>query len=279
MADGPVGVVGAGAMGLPIVGHLARAGFDVVCCDTDAARRGAVEHAGARFTTDVAGLADASVVLLLVPSNDDVVATTDALVQCLRDGSVLVICSSVTPQTCTTVGARAATAGLRVVDAALTGGIRGAEAGHLHLLVGGDATDVRELEKVFAAFASDVHHLGRLGSGQVAKTVNNLIHWGEIVTVVEALSLGARLGVPVETLRGALAGGSSDSRTLRELQLMRFTWFEKDLDDARAMASSVGADLPVGEFAQELMRRITVDGVAALLGDDVPLDLAAPRPV
>jgi 3-hydroxyisobutyrate dehydrogenase-like beta-hydroxyacid dehydrogenase len=268
-----IALVGAGAMGAPIVEHLVRAGFPVTVCDLDADRRAGAEAIGARSTSTVDDLGDCRAALVSVPTDDDVRQVAGRYGAVAPAGAVLVIHSSVQTATCLAVEEALRPRGVRVVDAALTGGVRGAEAGEINLLVGGSAADVADLTPVFAPWTSHVNHLGPLGTGQVGKTVNNLIHWAQIVVCAEALSLGAQLGVPVSVLRTALENGPTDSRTLRELQEMRFTWYEKDIDNAVQMAATVDRELVLSTFVQRLMRDIDVPKMAALLADRGVIEL------
>jgi 3-hydroxyisobutyrate dehydrogenase-like beta-hydroxyacid dehydrogenase len=272
-----VGALGLGAMGGPIAGHIRRAGFDVRCRDTDPEAIRPLAALGARVCDSLEELAAGTDVCLVCLRSDEEVLETclpeSGLLAFLRPGSVLVICSSVRPETCRKL-ADAADA-VHVLDAALTGGVRGAEVGEINLLVGGDEAPLLRARPVFDAFCSAVHHLGELGSGQVGKTVNNLIHWAQIATIAEALSLGSRLGVPPELMRPALAAGPTDSRTLREIELMRLTWYIKDIDNARRMARTVDMPLPLTDEVRRLMDHITVPGIAALLEEGRPIDLPA----
>ena len=272
-----VAVVGAGAMGLPVAAHLVRAGFPLTVCDLSADRRALVEKLGARSTSTVDDLGDCRAVLVMVPTDDDVRLVASRYGAVAPAGAILVVSSTVRSATCLEVERELRPRGVRVVDAALTGGIRGAEAGQLDLLVGGAEADVAELAPVFAPWARQVHHLGGLGAGQVGKTVNNLIHWGEIVVLAEALSLGAELGVPPSVLRPVLQQGGTDSRTLRELEKMRFTWYEKDIDTATRMAATVDRELVLAPFVQRLMRDIDVPAMAALLEDRGIIELTGRR--
>jgi 3-hydroxyisobutyrate dehydrogenase-like beta-hydroxyacid dehydrogenase len=262
-----IALVGAGAMGAPIVRYLVGAGFPVVVCDLDADRRSQAEALGARSTSTVDDIASAPVALVMVPTDDDVRLVAGQYGKVAKAGSILVIHSSVQTATCLAVQEDLAPAGVRVVDAALTGGVRGARDGQINLLVGGTAADVADLQPVFASWTSHVNHLGDLGSGQVGKTVNNLVHWAQIVVLAEALSLGAELGVPPTVMRPALQNGPTDSRTLRELEEMRFTWYEKDIDNAVTMAATIDRSLVLSPFVQRLMRDIDVPKMAALLED------------
>ncbi len=268
-----VGVLGLGAMGGPIARFLLEAGVEVSVVDVDPSAVAGAVKAGAEQADGPGALAEACPVLL-------VILPTDADVQeaCLRSGGLLaatsagstvLICSSVRPRTCEEIAA-AAPAGVAVLDAALTGGVRGAEAGEINLLVGGDAAALDAVRPVLEPWTSGVHHLGRLGSGQVAKTANNLIHWAQIVAITESFELARRYGVSAPTLRAALTQGPTDSRTMRELEDMRLTWYVKDIENAFTMAQAVDWPLPGAEHSLAAMRHISVGQLALLLDGEDP---------
>ena len=265
-----VAVVGLGAMGAPVVRHLLAAGVPVQVFDVDPVAVDRAVALGARATASAEAAArGAAVVAVFVPSDDDVrtvcLGAAGALAGC-ADGAVVLLCSSLRPDTCQAV-ADAAPAGVGVLDAALTGGVRGAEAGEINLLVGGDADLIERVRPLLAPWTKAVHHLGPLGSGQVGKTANNLVHWAQISAITEALELARRGGVSVPVLRAALQDGPTDSRTLRELEEMRLTWHAKDLANTADLAERVGMDIPVAETARQVMAGTTVDDVARLLAD------------
>lgn len=278
-----IGIVGVGAMGLPVVRFLTEAGFSVVCVDLNEDNLRRAVALGARAAESLADLAGCRMVSVFVPTDDDVRAVARQF-KGLSDATdpVFVIHTSAQSETCREVYAELASAGIHVLDAALTGGVRGAELGQISLMVGGDEKVVDAIRPALAPWTSHVNHLGAIGAGQVGKTVNNMIHWGEIVAIVEALSLGHGLGVEPSRMREALKVGSTDSRTLRELEDMNFTWYEKDTDNAVAMAAAVGRELPFTEVVRRFMRDIDVDGVAALLEDKATVELTgqitAPHP-
>jgi 3-hydroxyisobutyrate dehydrogenase-like beta-hydroxyacid dehydrogenase len=274
-----VGVIGLGAMGAPVAGHLLAADVEVVVLDVDPAAVDAAVAAGASAAAVPAELAGRSeVVAVFVPTDEDVCEVCldpDGVLAGARVGSVVLLCSSVRPETCERVAA-AAPAGVHVLDAALTGGVRGAEAGEVNLLVGGDGAVLDRIRSVLGPWTSAIHHLGPLGAGQVGKTANNLIHWAQICAITEALELARRAGVSVPVLRRALMDGPTDSRTLRELERMRLTWHAKDLANTAEMARRVDLDIPVAETARSVMRGITVGDVARLLAGD-PFHLMSGR--
>jgi 3-hydroxyisobutyrate dehydrogenase-like beta-hydroxyacid dehydrogenase len=259
-----VAVVGLGAMGAPIAGHLSAAGLRPLIVDLDESLVAAGAAAGG-VPADLSTAAASDVVLLTVASDADVraVCLHEGLVAGMASGSVLCICSSVLPQTCTDIAAAAP--GVSVLDTALTGGVRGAEAGAVNLLVGGDPAGLERARWAIAPWASTVHHLGDLGAGQVAKTVNNLLHWAQISAISEALELGRRYGLSVPDLRRALLDSPVQSRTLQELEHMRLTWHAKDLANALAMADQVELDVPVARTAQSVMQKVTISSLRELL--------------
>ena len=271
-----VGVVGLGAMGRPAAEFLAASEFDTFAYDLDSAALDAIAQKGATPMSSLKDLAEKStVVFVFVPSDDDVRTVClgdDGLLAGAQPGSVLAICSSALPETCEAIAAAGAERGVDVLDAALTGGVRGAEAGEINLLVGGDEEVLDRIRPTLDPWCGSVHHMGALGTGQVGKTVNNLVHWAQISAINEALRFGQRLGVAPAKLREALKDGPTDSRTLREIEQMRFTWHKKDLANAFAMAQTVEPpiELPVAATAREAMLSITVDSVAALLADKQP---------
>lgn len=263
-----VGLVGLGMMGRPAAELLAAAGHPTFAYDVDPAVLAAVAGHGVRGVDRLPELAArCDVVLVMVPSDQDVLDVCTGpggLLDGSRRGSVLLVCSSVTPETCRRVAAAAGPQGVDVLDAALTGGVRAAEAGTINLLVGGDAAVLDRIRPALAPWTGTVHHLGGLGAGQVGKTVNNLCHWGQLSVIVEALRLGRALGVEPTLLREALLDSPVASRTLAEMQLMKLTWHAKDLANAFRMAQTVDQPLPVARVVKEAMERITVQDIADL---------------
>jgi len=270
-----VGVIGLGAMGRPMAEYLVDAGVPTSVLDVDADVRQQVVERGAKPARTLTEIADNDVILVVVPSEEDVRTVClgeDGLLSAPRDGSVIVISASVTPETCEDIAKAGAPHGVSVLDAALTGGVRGAESGEINLLVGGDEAVLDRIRPSLEPWTKAVHHLGPLGSGQVGKTVNNLCHWIQISGVHEAMLLGRRLGVAPSKLREALLDSPAASRTLAEIDQMRFTWWKKDIDNARKMAEPLGYRMPLTDLAYDLMPGITPDRINTLLIQDLDPD-------
>lgn len=268
-----VGVIGLGAMGRPMAEHLLKAGHPTTVLDLDADVVAAVVGQGASATDELAEIAENDLVLIVVPTDADVREVClgeNGLISNPRKGSVWMINASVTPQTCADIAAACAQVGVDVLDGALTGGVRGADAGEINLLVGGDGAVLERIRPGLDPWCKAVHHLGDLGAGQVGKTVNNICHWIQIAGVHEALLLGQRLGVAPSKLRAALADSPAQSRTIAEIDQMRFTWWKKDIDNAHLMAEPIGYQMPVTDLVYSLMPGITVDRIAKLVKDEDP---------
>ncbi|WP_281689668.1 NAD(P)-dependent oxidoreductase [Pseudonocardia thermophila] len=267
------GVIGLGAMGGPIARHLAGTGIPTTVCDVDPTAVTAATAHGAVAAADPAGVAAAAGLVIVVVATDDqlrdALSSEKGVFAGARPGTVVLLSSSALPTTCRELAA-AAPDGVDVLDAAMTGGVRNAEAGRLTLLVGGDAAALDAVRPLLPPWTAAVHHLGDVGAGQVGKTVNNLVHWAQIAAIAQALELGRRLGGDVPKLRAALQDSPTDSRTLREMHLMRFTWFEKDIANADLMADGTGADLSMAHTALAFMRRFDIDAALRLLAGEEP---------
>lgn len=268
-----VGVIGLGAMGGPIARHLAAAGTPTVVTDLDPAAVALAAEQGAHPAADPGAVAAAAGVVVVVVATDaqlrEVLTGARGVFAAARPGTVVLLSSSALPATCREL-AGAAPEGVDVLDAALTGGVRSAEAGRLTLLVGGDPAALEAARPALAPWTAAVHLLGDIGAGQVGKTVNNLVHWAQISALGQALELGRRLGGDVPRLRRALQDSPTDSRTLREMDRMRFTWFEKDIANAEAMAEGSGADLSMARAALSFMRGFDIAAAQRLLAGEDP---------
>lgn len=273
IADRPstVGVIGLGRMGGPMARHLVGGGYRVVGFDTgDIAARTAACLAETLANPASIGRA-AFITLVVVPDDEDVRAVClgpDGLFSVDLAGGIVGICSSVRPETIRALAGPARQAGAELLDIPLTKGVRAAESGTMTVLAGGRPAVLAQARPVLDCFATAVHHVGALGDGQAAKTVNNVLLWSNMVSMAEALRLGASLGVSPRTLRGALADCSADSWVLREFDRIRPTWPRKDMDIALSLAEQAGLTLPVlaevaravPDYDRTAMDRILADG-------------------
>lgn len=264
-----VGLIGCGRMGTSMARHLLSSGWALTVTDVDAAavdRLTALGAKGSRTAGDVARSSDLSLVVVVDDAQvRDVLRAPDGALAHAIEGSIVAICSSVSPQTCRELSAEGARRGVTVIDAALARGERGAEAAELLVLCGGPADAIDACRPAFSAFATDVVRVGDVGAGQVAKAVNNVLLWACLRADVEAMRLGRALGIDPSVLRSAVALGSGANRPLEEWGRHRLRWPTKDLEIALALAHDAGVDVPLVRALAPLMKDLTVEDLHDLL--------------
>jgi 3-hydroxyisobutyrate dehydrogenase-like beta-hydroxyacid dehydrogenase len=254
-----VGVIGAGRMGQPIIGHLVRKGFAVIVHDVDVGKRARVGELGARWAEASARLArECQAILVCVGYDRDVreLLSPGGLLPDLRRATIVAVLSTVNPRTMRELAALAHPSGVRVVDSTMCRGGRAADEGTLLAFVGGDADVVERLRPVLACFSTDIVHTGGVGTAQVAKAANNMVMWACLVANHEALALAKRSGVDVELLRASLAKTGADNYALRHWGTHTMAWAEDDLDVVQAMAHDAGIGLPQAGLNRELCRTL-----------------------
>jgi 3-hydroxyisobutyrate dehydrogenase len=254
-----VGMIGAGRMGQPMIGHLARRGFGIGAYDIDPAKRSAVEAGGGRWQPDLAALARESEVVLICVGYDRELRALLAADGGLKDcapGTIVAVLSTVNPTTIVELAAEGAGRGIHVVDSPVCRGGKAADEGTLLSFVGGDAAIVERLSPVLGAYSTDIVHTGGPGTGQVAKAANNMIMWSCLVADHEALALAQRFGMDVEKLREALKLSSADNYVLRNWRVNTMAWAEDDMAIVQQMASERGIALPQAGLNREICRAL-----------------------
>lgn len=247
-----IGVVGAGRMGLPIIGHLARKGFRTFATDAKD-RKAEVEARGARWSPDAAALArECTVILVCVGFDHEVVELFPQLGA--RPGTVVAVLSTVHPATVQRLAKEAGS--VHVIDSTVCRGGRAADEGTLLSFVGGPAEVVERIKPVLGAYSSDVVHSGEVGSAQVAKAANNLILWACLVADHEGLALARRYGLDPERLREALMKSSAANDALAKWGTQTMAWAEDDMAIVADMARESGLKLPQSEVTREICRAL-----------------------
>lgn len=242
-----VGVIGAGRMGLPIIGHLVDKGFRTFAADIDLRRKPEVEARRAVWASTEDLARECDVVLVCVGFDREV----RELLQNPFKGIVAIL-STIHPKTVQEL-AQAAD-GFRVIDSTVCRGGDAADKGTLLSFVGGPTEVVDRITPVLKAYSSDVVHTGEVGSAQVAKAVNNLIMWACLVADHEGLALAKRYGVDVAMLRRALGLSSAQNAALDKWGTQTMAWAEDDMAIVAEMAAECGLRLPQAELNREISR-------------------------
>jgi 3-hydroxyisobutyrate dehydrogenase len=213
-AEPAVGFIGLGSQGAPMAQALIDAGYDTVLW---ARRPEALEPFAdtARIASNPAELAElADVVGICVLNDDDVVEVAlrpNGLLAGITPGTTVLIHSTVHPTTCRQLGDRFSERGAHVLDAPVSGGGEAARARRLLVMVGGDHDIYTTVAPVLSAFGDPVVHVGALGSGQLAKLLNNLLFTATLGLAHETAELAAELGVNETALMSILQHASGRS--------------------------------------------------------------------
>jgi 3-hydroxyisobutyrate dehydrogenase len=207
-----IGFIGTGTMGQPMLANLVKKGFDVVAFDIVPAALDAAERLGAARAGSIReAAADCDLVITILPSSGNVEVAylgTGGIIEGAQTGRLCIDMSTIDPGTSQRVAARLKERGIRFLDAPVSGGVGGATAGTLAIMVGGDAGDLEEARPVLAAMGSSIIHVGPVGAGEVAKLCNNLISGTALIAVAEAFRIGEAFGVDPQILTNVIAKSS-----------------------------------------------------------------------
>jgi 3-hydroxyisobutyrate dehydrogenase len=211
-----LGFIGLGAMGLPMCRHLLAAGHHVTVASRSPGPVEAAVAAGAVAGDGPAGVVAASeITIVCVPDSPQVVEVVDAALGALGPGRTVVDTSTIDPEVERAQHARVGATGAGYLEAPLSGGTAGAQAGTLTLMVGGDEATLAAARPALDPFAGLVVHVGGPGMGQVVKLCNNLIYAAQMLATAEATVLAERAGVDLTQLHEILTHATGDCVAVR----------------------------------------------------------------
>ena len=190
-----IGFIGIGNMGLPMARRLVEGGYDVMGHDVAPAAREKLAAAGGRTATDLAGLAEAPVVITMLPNSKIVRQVVEAMRPHLRKGAILIDMSSSDPLETRRLGEELAADGYVLIDAPVSGGVKRAIDGSLAIMAGGDVGTIDFVEPALRCMGTSIFRTGPLGSGHAMKSLNNYLSGIGLVAAVEAVEIGRRFGL------------------------------------------------------------------------------------
>jgi 3-hydroxyisobutyrate dehydrogenase len=265
------GFIGLGAMGAAMARNLAKAGvLDAVWNRSRAKAENLAAELGVAGPESPAALARrVDVVMTCVSADRDVLEMVNALLPGVHSGSVVIDCSTVSAATAREAARRLAGQGAEFLDAPVSGGVEGAKAGTLAMMIGGDAAVLARVRPLLEAMAARIVHIGAVGMGQGCKAVNQIMAAGINQAVTEALAFGEASGLPMDKVIEAVSGGAAGNWFLdkRGATLtrgvfrpgFRLALHHKDLRICLDSAEKLGLALPLAERTlrdyAELMER------------------------
>lgn len=261
---------GIGLMGSPMARRLLAAGYPLRLWNRSAEKLQGLLAQGAQAAASPAQLcAEAQIVMLCLADTvvvHEVVFGPHGIVEGARPGQLLVDFSSLEPAATRAMAAELEQrTGMRWVDAPVSGGTPGAEAGSLAIMAGGRVEDIERVRPILAHLGQRLTRMGEVGAGQVTKVCNQMIVACNALVIAEVVALAEQSGVDARLLAPALAGGFADSRPLQILapqmadsQFEPIKWHVrtllKDLDTAGKLAREQGSATPMSGLAAQLMR-------------------------
>ena len=259
MNDLKVGFVGLGAMGMPMAGHLARAGLlRAVWNRSHEKAVAAAKQFGVAAPDSIAELAPlCDVIALCVPADADVLELAHTIAANARPGTIVVDHSTVSSVTARTAQAILAKKECAFLDAPVSGGVEGAGNGRLSVMVGGDEDVLVRARPALDCYAARISHMGGVGAGQDTKAVNQVLVAGIAQAVCEGLALSEQLGLGADRLLPTLGAGAAGNWFLdkRGATMLRdefkvgfkLALLHKDLKIVRELALAAGTDRTVIE--------------------------------
>ncbi len=267
-----VGFIGLGNMGAPMARNLAAAGHDVAGFDIAVPVPEGVDAAD----TATAAVAAREVAITMLPDGEILRSVANEIIPAMAPGTVMLDCSTVDVESARAVAELARSAGVHALDAPVSGGIGGAEAGTLTFMVGGTEDAVKAVTPLFDIMGHKAVHCGPSGNGQAAKICNNMILGATMIATCEAFALADKLGLDRQAMYDVVSTSSGYSWSMNaycpapgigptspadndyqpgfaaELML-------KDLRLSQQAAEAVDADTPIGARATEIYSAFVED--------------------
>ncbi len=261
MKSTKVGFVGLGEMGKGMAVNLARK-FELSVFDIRPEVVAELKRVGAHEASSLKELARESDYVITMVRNTaqtgDVIFGKDGLWEGMKEGTTLLITSTIDPQFVREVGEKASRRQIKVLDAPVSGGSRGADAGTLTIMVGGEESSFKECLPLFEAVGKQFFYMGGIGCGLAAKLANNAVWYMNMFSLREGLRLGSEAGIDPQKLLDMILVSSGGSTAAKNWDVYRnnpFKNIEKDISLAMGLAKASGAKLPVLGLTSQLQLR------------------------
>ena len=257
-----VGFIGIGTMGIRMAARLLQAGYPLRAYDVLPEALSNVEALGAVACYSPREAAQGSdVMITIVPNSNDVedaVLGTGGIIEGTHPGQIYIDMSSASPSSTRKIASALEERGVHMLDAPVSGGVSGATAGTLTIMIGADDATFDKVKPVFDVLGKNIYHVGEVGGGDAIKMVNNLLLGCNMAALAEALTLGVKCGLSVETMKEVISVSSGRSYAM-DAKLEKF----------------IMADQFTGGFAVDLQYKDLGLALEASRDEKVPLPMTA----
>lgn len=272
-----IGFIGLGIMGSGMAANLLRAGFNVTVWNRRPARITPLAGAGAAVADNPAAVAESSTIIVTcvsdTPDVEEVILGPQGIINGVRSGSLVIDCSTISPNATKAIAAQLEARGAWMLDAPVSGGSEGAAKGTLSIMVGGEAADFERAQPVFQAIGKKITHVGPIGAGQTVKLVNQILVVGNCLAMCEALLFAQAGGVDLTKTLEAVSAGAAGSWMLsnRGPQILQRDWRpgftidlqQKDIRLVLDAADALGVPLPGTALIFQLYRTLQAQGLGS----------------
>jgi len=272
-----VGFIGVGNMGNPMAANVLKASFPMTVFDTNPKATENLIQAGARAARSAREVVERSeIVLTSLPASPDVEAVylePGGLVERAKPGTILIDLSSVLPATPRKIEPPAKARGVHFLEAPVSGGVTGARAATLAIMVGGDAAALERARPVLRAIGPNIFHVGAVGAGNTVKAINNMMACVNGLAMMEGLVLGVKAGLDPMTIYEVVKASSGGSKALERIPRaliprnfepgFKVALMNKDLETFNTIAKELHVPVSFSNVAQ----RYEQAALAAGLGE------------
>ena len=267
-----VGFIGIGNMGAPMAANILASGHQLTVYDENLGATVELEKTGAKRAENPTSLTiGVDVIILSLPGPSEVASVFAEILPSMVSGQILIDMSTNSPELVKGIAEEAKRVGVGFLDAPVSGGVRGAQKGILTIMVGGDKSLFDKAEVLLSSMGENIFHAGDVGSGNVAKLINNSLAFSIMMANAEAIVLGSKAGVNPTVLWDIVRVSSGSSLTWQGgikniLQDRLPTAFTvdlacKDIDLATELAAELNMDLEMVSVSQKMLKRFQASGL------------------
>lgn len=271
-----VGFIGVGNMGNPMASNVLKTGFPFTVFDKNPGAMQNLVQAGAKQGASARDVVERSeIVLTCLPASPDVEALylePGGLVESAKRGTVLIDLSSVLPSTPRKIEPAAKARGVHFLEAPVSGGVSGARAATLAVMVGGDAEVLKRVEPVLRAIGPNIFHVGPVGAGNTVKAINNMMACVNSLAMMEGLVLGVKAGLDPMTIHDVVKASSGGSKALDRIPRaliprdfepgFKVFLMNKDLETFNTIAKELHVPVSFSSVAQRYQQAAMAAGLA-----------------
>jgi 3-hydroxyisobutyrate dehydrogenase len=271
-----VGFIGVGNMGNPMASNVLKAGFPLVVYDKNSQAAENLIQAGAQRAASAREVAERSeITLTSLPASPDVEAVyldPDGLVDSAGPGAILIDLSSVLPSTPRKIEPHAKGRGVHFLEAPVSGGVTGARAATLAIMVGGDPEVLTRAQPVLRAIGPNIFHVGPVGAGNTVKAINNMMACVNALAMMEGVALGVKAGLDPMTIYEVVKASSGGSKALERIPSsliprkfepgFKVQLMNKDLETFNTIAKDLHVPVSFANVAQQYQQAAIAAGLA-----------------